>query len=34
AHDLPAIAAATRATTGCGTCAEAVRRICATAAAS
>ncbi|MFJ4967654.1 FAD-dependent oxidoreductase [Streptomyces sp. NPDC088755] len=34
ARDLPAIAAATRATTGCGTCTEVVRRICETAAAS
>ncbi|MEE1940137.1 FAD-dependent oxidoreductase [Streptomyces sp. TRM 70361] len=30
ARDLPALAAATRATTGCGTCADDVRRLCET----
>ncbi|MCP3755180.1 FAD-dependent oxidoreductase [Streptomyces sp. TBY4] len=30
AHDLPAIAAATRATTGCGGCTDAVRALCGT----
>ncbi|ATY99640.1 FAD-dependent oxidoreductase [Streptomyces bacillaris] len=34
ARDLPAIAAATRATTGCGSCTALVRRICESAAAS
>lgn len=34
ARDLAAIAAATRATTGCGSCAAVVRRICETVAAS
>ncbi|MEW2071244.1 FAD-dependent oxidoreductase [Streptomyces sp. NPDC007346] len=34
ARDLPAVAAATRATTGCGSCTAIVRRICETTAAS
>lgn len=34
AHDLPALAAATRATTGCGGCAPDVERLCAALAAA